>query len=186
MLLYLSLIDNDANRQFFEQIYINYKTQMYLMAQSILHNDTDSEDAVHEVFYNIASKHINTLVSIQNDTDLKNYLLKATKNTALNIIKKRSRTPLYLDALDDDNSSIPELSDNDFLDTVCATLEYNKLLNIISELPATYRDVLYYHFVLEFTAPEIADLFNTKTATIKKQLVRGKKLLLSKTNITGE
>lgn len=40
-----------------------------------------------------------------------------------------------------------------------------------------YRDALYYHFVLELSVHETAKLLNCKVSTVKKRLVRGKKLL---------
>lgn len=186
LLLYTALINDENDSQYFEKIYIKYRSYMFHIARSILNNTSDAEDAVHDVFFNIASKHMYILNKLQNDNDLKNYLLKATKNTAINILKKRQRTPLFLGVFAEDIPDIPELSDNDFLDVICTNAVYEDILNAISNLPETYRDVLYYHFVLEFTASEIANLFDKKTATIKQQLIRGKKLLLAKLKLTGE
>ena len=186
ILLYTGFSDDENCRSYFEKVYFQYRSQMINIANQILHNYDDSEDAVHDVFCNIAAKHMHILYEIQNDNDLKNYLFKATKNTAINILKKRKQTPLYLDALDEDFSGIPELSDNDFLDTICSKFDYDTILEAISDLPDTYRDVMYYHFVLEFTVSRISKSCGLKVSTVKKQLVRGKKKLLSKINITGE
>ena len=41
-----------------------------------------------------------------------------------------------------------------------------------------YREVLYYHFVLGLTVPEVAKGLDLKLATAKQRLVRGKKALL--------
>ena len=57
------------------------------MANSILKNTDDAEDAVSTVFLKIATKNWDIVNSINNKTDLRNYLLKATKNTSLNMIK---------------------------------------------------------------------------------------------------
>ena len=51
-------------------------------------------------------------------------------------------------------------------------------MGIIAAMPQIYREVLYYHFVLEFTMPEVAQSLNLKLTTAKQRLVRGKKLLL--------
>lgn len=45
-------------------------------------------------------------------------------------------------------------------------------------LEPKYRDVLYYHFVMEVPVPELAKTLNQSLAATKKQLVRGKKRLL--------
>ena len=69
---------------------------MLTLAFAILENEDDAEDLVHDVFCNIAEKYMQSLKNIKNEQDMKNYLLKATKNSALN--KKRdSKHHLSLD-----------------------------------------------------------------------------------------
>ena len=93
---YLSLIDNDNDRKLFERIYYAHRKQMLTLAFAILENEDDAEDLVHDVFCNIAEKYMQSLKNIKNEQDMKNYLLKATKNSALN--KKRdSKHHLSLD-----------------------------------------------------------------------------------------
>ena len=87
--LYLAFLDEN-DKQLFERIYYTYRKQMLVVARTILQNESDSEDAVHEVFLKIATKHMGIIKSIELETDIRNYLLKATKNTALNIKKKNN------------------------------------------------------------------------------------------------
>ena len=49
-----------------------------------------------------------------------------------------------------------------------------------------YRDIMYYHFVMDLSVPEAAKLLGRNIVTAKKQLVRGKKLLLYKLDIKGD
>ena len=90
---YMSFIDDESHRRLFEEIYINYRKQMFLVARSVLGNDSDAEDIVHDVFLKIAKKHMTRISRIENDTDLRNYLLKATKHTALDHLRKPSSHP---------------------------------------------------------------------------------------------
>lgn len=46
--LYMSFIDDESQRHLFEEIYLNYRKQMLLVARSVLGSDTDAEDVVHE------------------------------------------------------------------------------------------------------------------------------------------
>ena len=91
LVLYLSLIDEEDNKQKFEIIYHSYRKQMAMVAMSIVQNQADAEDVVHDVFVNIATKYMETVKRISDEADLRNYLLKATKNTALNWKKKKQR-----------------------------------------------------------------------------------------------
>lgn len=177
--LYLNLIDETNSKSKFEEIYLSYRKQMLALSLSILHNEEDAEDVVHNVFLCIATKHMAFISSIENSNDLRNYLLKATKNTALNEIKKKTRTNIPLDSVIDYDKEKPlVLSDDEFVDLLCTKMEYTNVVKAIQSIGEPYKDVLYYHFVLELSVPDTAKHLNRKTETVKKQLQRGKKLLL--------
>lgn len=82
LLIYMSFIDDESHRRLFEEIYLSYRKQMFLVARTVLKNDSDAEDIVHDVFLRIAKKYMAKISTIENETDLRNYLLKATKNAA--------------------------------------------------------------------------------------------------------
>lgn len=183
--IYLSLIESEADRIKFEEIYYAYRKQMVLMALSLLHNVDDAEDVVHDVFMRIATKHMSVIQQIHNKEDIRNYLLKATKNTALNTIKKRERLNFSLDTVNEFDLA-ENISDNTFLDLIFQKIEYEQIVSVLIALEEPYRDILYYHFVLELPVPEAARQLGRNIATAKKQLVRGKKLLLERLGIKGE
>lgn len=157
---------------------------MLTLAMSILQNEDDAEDLVHDVFCIIAEKHMETLQNIKNEQDIKNYLLKATKNSALN--KKRdSKHHISLHENETIINKKEELNDDRFLDLICDKLSYQELVSAIRSLDKKYEEVLYLHFVIELSVPEVADYLNRNIHTVKKQLVRGKILLLEKLSING-
>jgi len=88
VVFYLALIDNEQDQLKFENLYNQYRKQMLSLAQSILHNTFDAEDAVHEAFLGIA-RNMPSVNKIANETDIKNYLLKSAKNASLNILSKK-------------------------------------------------------------------------------------------------
>lgn len=181
---YLSLIDNENDRKLFEKIYYSHRKQMLTLALSILENEDDAEDLVHDVFCAIAEKHMETLQNIKNEQDMKNYLLKATKNSALN--KKRdTKHHISLHESETILNKEEDLNDNSFLDSICDKLTYQELIGAIRSLDKKYEEVLYLHFVIELPVPEVADYLNKNIHTVKKQLVRGKMLLLKKLSING-
>ena len=53
------------------------------------------------------------------------------------------------------------------------------MLLAIARMDEKYRNVLYYHFVLEKSIPETAKLLFQSVSATKQQLVRGKKQLLT-------
>lgn len=62
--LYMSFIDDESHRRLFEKIYIEYRDPMFFMARSVLGNDSDAEDIVHDVFLKIAKKHMARISSV--------------------------------------------------------------------------------------------------------------------------
>lgn len=132
---------------------------MYMAAMSILHNSHDAEDAVHDVFYHIASKNIDTVKKLQFDTDLRYYLLSAAQNTAKNMIKKKQRTNVSLDYLNEYSiNKIEDLTDEYFLEIIHDKLDYESIIEVIKSMNKTYRNVLYYHFVSELNIADTARL----------------------------
>lgn len=183
LVFYLSLIDNDNDRKLFERIYYAHRKQMLTLAFSILENEDDAEDLVHDVFCNIAEKYMQSLQNIKNEQDMKNYLLKATKNSALN--KKRDTKPHISLQKSEYMLNKDDLNDNEFLDMVCNNISYQEVLSAIRSLDKKYEDVLYLHFVIGMTVPEVAEHLNRNKQTVKKQLFRGKILLLEKLSLNG-
>lgn len=186
IIFYLSLIDDEYQRIKFEEIYITYRMQMVHLAKSFLHNESDAEDVVHDVFLRIATKHMKFIQELNNPEDIRNYLLKATKNTALNELKRKGRNHMSIEDISEgDLEDMPDLADDSFVELLCTTAEYDGIVHALLSLEEPYRDILYYHFVMELSVLDAAKHLGRNTATAKKQLVRGKKLLLSKLGIRG-
>ena len=151
---------------------------------SFVHNSTDAEDIVHDVFIKIAQKYMSVIKNIDNDDDVRNYLLKATKHTALNKIKAKKKEVLPLDYISE--LSADSVDDDIFIDTICKKCEYKQIISAIESLNEVYRNALYYHFVLELPINQVAKMLNQSSAATKKQLVRGKKKLLDLIESKGE
>lgn len=171
-ILYASMIDDPSHLIKFEEIYEEYYKQMFYVANRILNDAYEAEDAVQDAFIGIA-RNMKTVSKIVNKTDLFYYVLTAAKHAALNRLPKKK---LYDEAVPMDDA--PAMSDNSFWETLCNKLTYEALLEAVTAVPETYREVLYYHFVMGFSVKETASLLNIKVATAKQQLVRGKKALV--------
>lgn len=178
--LYLAYLDDDNDQKLFEDMFLSYRKQMVTFAVTILDNEDDAQDAVGDVFLRIAQKNWDVVRDIKNETDLRNYLLKATKNTSINKIKTKKKENVSLDIIMEyDMDGIEDLSDDTFLEVICNKYEYDKVVQAIKLLNEKYRDAMYCHYVMEITVPQTAKSLNQKLSATKQQLVRGKKMLLS-------
>lgn len=184
LIFYLTFIDDFEDRKLFENLFNTYRKQMVYMAMSIIHNKDDAEDIVHDVFLNIAQRHMSIIKNVKNDKDMRSYLLKATKNKALNRIRDRKKDNVCIDSILE--FSNVNITDSEFIDKICDESEYEHVLTAIESLDSIYRNSLYYHFVLEIPIQEVSKILNQSISTTKKQLVRGKKRLLALLETKGE
>lgn len=171
LLFYMSLIDNDDDRTKFEILYNKYRKRMVYTAYSVLGNNEDAEDAVHDTFIKIA-RNMRSIQDPDSDETL-SYVLKAVKNTAINLSKKNTTRNKHMQSQD-----VKDISDSAFLDKLRIQENYEEAVKAIRSLNDTYKDVLFYYFVEGMKAKDIADLLGRNKATVQQQIIRGKKKLL--------
>ena len=178
LLLYTAMIDDTQDQLRFEDIYYSYRKQMLLVAQRILHDPMEAEDAVQTAFLGIARqiKHI----PAGNPQIVRSYVLTAAKNAALNMLTKRQQQNELLSI-----SELDVADDHNLFDQIASSQDYELLFKAIRKLPAIYREVLMLKYVQELTMKEIAALLGRKFTTIHQQITRGKKLLIAQCREEG-
>ena len=169
--LYMSFIDAENDRVKFEIIYNTYRKRMVLTADSVLHNKDDAEDAVHDTFIKIA-RNMKSIDEPESDRTL-SYVLKVTKNNAINLLHKNKRRDELIQ-LDD----VEYMTDEQFFEKLSLVESYEEIVSAIRNLNDTYRDVMFYHFIKEMKIKDISDLLGKKNSAVQQQLIRGKKRLL--------
>lgn len=173
---FLTLIDDENDRRYFESVYNSYRQQMMNVALGVLKSVYDAEDVVHDVFFQMADKYLDSIKAIDGEQDLKNYLLKAVKNMALN--KKRDdKLHREIEQREEAAHEGDFISDDDLMELLCSKESYEEVLAAIKALDPKYSDILYLHFVLEMNMPEVADYLGKNINTVRKQLARGKLIL---------
>ncbi len=169
----LSSVDlNTEAKSKFELIYHTHKNTLFYQALNIVKNENDAEDILQEAFIKIA-KNIKSIDDIRSRETL-SFLIVITKNTAYDYIRKLSKIvelPL---------SETEEMVDDDALENLVSNIEYEQIVSVITSIPSPYNEVLYLHYVKDYSIKKTAALLNKKTATVKMQLVRGKKILIDK------
>lgn len=173
LLFYMSLIDNDDDRAKFEILYNSYRKRMVRTAFSVLKNKEDAEDAVHDTFIKIA-RNMRSIGEPDSNETL-SYVLKATKNTAINLSKKNTRRNKHIQL-----ENVENMSDGQFLEKLHIQENYEEVVKAIQGLNDTYKDVLFYYFVRGMKAKDIADLLGRSNSAVQQQIIRGKKKLLEK------
>ena len=165
-------IENDSERELAEQLFLTYKSKMFNIAYSILHNNEDAEDSVMDAIYKIANN-ISMFVDIdRNKTE--SLIVIIIRNTAINRYhynQHRVHTPIEeLDNVLYDETPSP-------MDLVIEAEQYDELLNKIRSLEPIYRDVILLKYLYDYDNGAIASLTGVAEATVRVRLMRARQQL---------
>lgn len=162
MLFYLMLIETQEDQTKFEMLYMRYRGLMFTVADKILNNKWDSEDAVHLAFVKVA-EHIKK-IDVSVEPVVRGYLVTIATNKAIDIYRKKRRR----------QRREVQLHEN-------IGYEYkgeNPLTFCLFQLPQTYKEVLSLKILHGYTAKEIAKMLDMTEANVHKTYQRAKKKLV--------
>ena len=140
MLIYLQLIDDPLDRSKFERLYIQYRSYMFVIANRILKNEYDAEDAVHQAFIAIA-KNIHK-ISESDCTKTKSYIVTIIEHCSIDIYRARKRKPV--EELDEGTIGIEFEAPHT-----------SPLADAMARLPAHYRQVILLKYDFGYSNQEI-------------------------------
>lgn len=174
-------IECEEERSFVEDLYNQYHPKMLAICMSILKNAADAEDAVTDTFMRIIDN-LEKFTQMEQEK-LPGLIAICTKNTALNLYKKKSRqnarevsSTLYddeeenitIDFADPDASVEQAVLDNEFI------LEVAKM---IEQLPEEQQIVVVLKYFYHYRNGEIAELLNLSRTAVDSRLFRAKNSL---------
>lgn len=82
-MIYLMMIDSENDKRKFVILYEKYRHLMLKVAYDVLRDNYLAEDAVHEAFIKVAK-------NMEKIGETKRYLITITKNSTIDIYRKRS------------------------------------------------------------------------------------------------
>ena len=159
MLVYLTLIARPRDRARFEALYTRYGGLMHHVALSILGNDKDAEDAVHEAFLAMA-RHMNKVGEV-GDPRTKAYVVTIAERKAIDLYRQRTRRPVT--DLEEANLGLTTEHETE-----------NGLARCILKLPDRDRQFVLLKFDQGYTTKEIADMMGLTLAAARKVEQRAK------------
>lgn len=171
MLIYLQMIESEEDKSKFLEIYNQYKYLMFSVANRILKNEYDAEDAVHQAFVSIIDN-LNKIGAVD-CPETRSYVVIITENKAIDII--RSRKHLAGEELNDaiHGIEIPLPGDNGLADAM-------------AKLPARYREVLLLRFDNGYNTKELAKMLGMTQGSVQKLIWRAKDALKKQLEKDGE
>ena len=162
MIFYLSIIETPEEKSKLEQIYLEYRGLMLHVANSILHNEQDAEDAIHQAFIKIAEN----IQKIEQPVCPKTqgYVVTIAENKAIDQYRRLIKHPLV--EMDDEIPGISPVYEGENTLTAC-----------ILKLPARYREMILLRYYHGYSVKEIADMMGISFSAASKLDQRAKKKL---------
>lgn len=162
MLIYLEMIDFPEDQTKFENVYNAYKGLMFYVANKILCNEQDAEDAVHNAFIKIAENIQKVGEPVCPKTQ--SYVVTIVENKAIDIYRanQRRKEVTYID---------------DITGVAVETEDAQGLEYCILKLPARYREVILLKYYHGFSCKEIAKQLGISEANAIKLDQRAKRKL---------
>ena len=172
-MLYLMIIDSEENKRKFVVLYEKYRYLLMKVAYDVLGDNYLAEDAVHEAFIKV-TKNMEKIGDV-NSQETKRYLITITKNSAIDIYRKKCiqmKREVFVDELDEEEMPFACMeTDTD-----------NSVLDILKNLPANYKDVFLLKYSSRLKNSEIAELLGISEANVRKRLSRGKEMIQKSLN----
>lgn len=163
LMLYLQMLKTPEEKVRFEEIYLKYRGVMFRVAEGILHNDQDAEDAVHNAFLRIIKK----FSRFQNTParDLAPLVAAVARNEAISFRRKKK-------------DALPLEEWDGFAETAESAGDYHALVEAFTRLPQTYRTVLEMK-LLGYSDGEIASKLGLSKTAVSTRVSRGRQFLRS-------
>ena len=165
----MALIDSPQDKLRFSTLYFKYHRLMLTVANSILNNPTDAEDAVQEAFFAIAKNF--SKISEINRPKTRAYIVTITENKAKDIYRCKAKTKTL------DIEDVPLGLELEF--------PVGSLGEAMARLPERYRQALSLRFVCGYSIRETAELLGLEYENTRKLVYRAREALRSELKKDG-
>ncbi len=161
LILYLSALDTQEEKDKFEQIYINYKKLVYYIAYKYMSEKNLAEDATQETFLKL-TKYIDTIENVDSQKTV-SFITIVAKSVCLDLLRSEKT---YIENTKKYHNDQPDYTED----------VYN-MLDIIRELPESYRDILILKYCFDMPTRKIATIYKISDNSVRKRLERAKKII---------
>lgn len=154
---YISLAETAEDKSLIERLYNGYERYMYSVAFSVLHNEQDAEDTVHEAFLRII-KNLGEY-DFSADAQTKTLLGVITRNIAIDRYRHKKKHESGNVELNENTigSQLPDTSE----------LSNSELKEILDSLPYELKEVILLRYVAGYTLKETAELLGVTFGMVR-------------------
>jgi len=159
------------------RIYEKYKSDLFSLANSLLHDLNAAEDVVHDVFVTFAQ----SADEFQLTGSLKGYLLTCVANLSRDRVRARKREPVGMNKTD---MTIPDYKIPSH--ALISAEQLHRLREAIAKIPYEQREVVILHLQGRRTFRQIAESQGITVSTVQSRYRYGLEKLRSLLNGEAE
>ena len=167
MMIYLQMLETSEEKVRFEELVHTYKNLMFYVANQILNNDHDAEDAVQQAFFAIL-KNFEKISEIK-CPQTRSFVVTVVERKAIDLYRAKNRSAVI--SFDEEYINTPASAE---ADTVA---DRTDLAQALAMLPTRYRELLLLKYDSGYSEREIAVMCSMTQANVKKTIHRAKKRL---------
>lgn len=158
MLIYLQMLESEPEKEKFRKIYDAYRNLMFYVANKILQNEWDAEDAVQQAFLSIVKNLEKISDPVRKKTQL--YIVTIVEHKAIDIYQAKKRRP--------------SVSLEEEIHGVALEMPGGGAAAAIARLPARYREFILMKYADGYTNRELAKLLGLSYAGVASLDARAK------------
>ena len=168
---YLSMLETEEDRKTMTHIYEKYNKFCIYIANEILKNHDDAEDAAQAAFMEIIKKKDKCFAMAP--LDLRAYLAATAKNKAIDIYRLRKK-----ESATDYEITPDSKNENSSLEDLILTQEdYELLRKALKQIPIQYEDILALMYYEKLSYVEIGERLGITTKNVETRLYRARNSL---------
>ena len=169
-------IEDQSDREFMEQLFLSYQRLMYFEIKNIVKDSWQTEDVLQTTLLRLINN-LDTLRTLPT-RKLVNYIVTASKHTALTHVRNSSRHPAVTapDWFDIPDETSKESSPEHY---VLKREEFDQLAKVWMQLDERSRYLLQSRYILNQSYSDIAVELQIKPESVRMALTRARRLALS-------
>jgi len=169
MLVFTQMLETADERLKIEEIFHTYGKLMFNVANKILNNEHDAEDAVQQALFAIYQ-------NLQKFSEIKcpqsrSFIVTIVERKAIDLYRAKQRNAVV--PFEEEFINVPTAS---VIDSAAARTDLAKAMAM---LPTRYRELLFLKYDNGYSEREIAVMYSMTEANVKKTIQRAKKKLES-------
>lgn len=176
MIIYLNMLETEADREIFQKLYEENKPMLWHIARKIVRNEADAEDAVHNCFLRLAenfSRYRN-----QSYSNLIRLCKAISRNAATDIAREYRKEGDFQEETGCWEDDVVDISP-DVLDKLIEQYEKNLLDRAVKKLAGAEKDLIFLQYGLGMKPKEIGKMLNMTSAMVRKRMCRCRNKLVT-------